>query len=229
MEIYHKHSWNVSLEEAKRIQLQLKNKLTFHHKIDLSQIQIVAAADISYNRNDDQLYAAVVLVAFPDLILIDVYSNQAKASFPYIPGFLSFREIPPLLDIFKDLSLKPDILICDGQGIAHPRGFGLASHLGIILDLPAIGCAKSVLVGKYLEPSAARGSSSPLMYQDRQVGAVVRTRNGVRPVFVSVGHKLGLREAIKIVFQCSRKYRIPEPLRLAHHKVNEMRKLSTLK
>ncbi len=229
MEIYHKHSWKVSTEEAKRIQLQLKSKLTFHNKIDLSEIQTIAAADISFNRYDDQLYAVVVLLNVPDLNLKAVYSNRAKASFPYIPGFLSFREIPPLLEIFKDLSPMPDILICDGQGIAHPRGFGLASHLGILLDMPSIGCAKSVLVGKYLEPSAARGSTSPLMYQERQVGAALRTRSGIKPVFVSVGHKLGLEEAVKILLQCSPKYRIPEPLRLAHRKVNELRKLSTLK
>ena len=229
MEIYHKHSWKVSTEEAKRIQLQLKSKLTFHNKIDLSEIQTIAAADISFNRYDDQLYAVVVLLDFPDLNLKAVYSNRAKASFPYIPGFLSFREIPPLLEIFKDLSPMPDILICDGQGIAHPRGFGLASHLGILLDMPAIGCAKSVLVGKYLEPSAARGSTSPLMYQERQVGTALRTRSGIKPVIVSVGHKLGLEEAVKILLQCSPKYRIPEPLRLAHRKVNELRKLSTLK
>jgi len=152
-----------------------------------------------------------------------------KASFPYIPGFLSFREIPPLLDIFKKISIVPDILFCDGQGIAHPRGFGLASHLGILLDIPAIGCAKSVLVGKYVEPSVTKGSSSPLVYQEQQVGAAVRTRKGVKPVFVSVGHKLCLDDAVKIILQCSPKFRIPEPLRLAHRMVNEMRKFSTLK
>jgi deoxyribonuclease V len=229
MEIYHKHSWNVSTEEAKKIQLNLRSQLTFHNKTDLSQINTVAAADISFNRYDDQLYAAVVLLNFADLSLINVYSNQAKASFPYIPGFLSFREIPPLLEIFKDFSSKPDILICDGQGIAHPRGFGLASHLGIILDTPAIGCAKSILVGIFTEPASARGSTSPLIYQDRQVGSAVRTRDGVKPVFISVGYKLNLAAAVQIVLQCSPRYRIPEPLRLAHREVNEIRKKSTLK
>lgn len=229
MEIYQTHSWKVSTKEAKSIQLSLKSKLTFHSKIDFSQIQTIAAADISYNRFDDRLYAAVVLVNIPELNLTDVYSTQVKASFPYIPGFLSFREIPPLLDIFEKISIIPDILICDGQGIAHPRGFGLASHLGVILDIPTIGCAKSVLVGKYVEPSVTKGSTSPLVYQERQVGAAVRTRNEIKPVFVSVGHKLCLEDAVKIILQCSPRFRIPEPLRLAHRMVNEMRKFSTLK
>ena len=228
MEIYHKHTWKVSPKEAKSIQLSLKRMLTFHTKIDFSQIRTIAAADISYNRFDDQLYAVVVFVNVPKLNLTDVYSTQAKASFPYIPGFLSFREIPPLLDIFKKISIAPDIIFCDGQGIAHPRGFGLASHLGIILDVPTIGCAKSVLVGKYVEPSLSKGSTSPLLYQEQEVGAAVRTRKGVKPVFVSVGHKLCLDDAVKIILQCSPKFRIPEPLRLAHRMVNEMRKFSTL-
>ena len=228
MEIYHKHTWKVSPKEAKSIQLSLKGMLTFHTKIDFSQIRTIAAADISYNRFDDQLYAVVVFVNVPKLNLTDVYSTQAKASFPYIPGFLSFREIPPLLDIFKKISIAPDIIFCDGQGIAHPRGFGLASHLGIILDVPTIGCAKSVLVGKYVEPSLSKGSTSPLLYQEQEVGAAVRTRKGVKPVFVSVGHKLCLDDAVKIILQCSPKFRIPEPLRLAHRMVNEMRKFSTL-
>jgi deoxyribonuclease V len=228
MEIYHKHSWKVTTEEAKNIQLQLKSKLTFHNKLDLSQIQTIAAADISYNRSDVNLYAVVVVLGYPDLKLKGAYSNQAQAIFPYIPGYLSFREVPPLLDIFKTIPIEPDILICDGQGIAHPRGFGLASHLGIMLNIPTIGCAKSVLVGTYSEPSQSKGSTNPLMFEGRQVGAVVRTRRGVKPVFVSVGHKFSLKKAIEIILHCSPNYRIPEPLRLAHHKVNELRKLSTL-
>jgi deoxyribonuclease V len=228
MEIYHQHSWEVTTEEAKSIQLRLKNKLIFHNNLDLSKIHTIAAADISYNRSDDQLYAAVVLLNYQDLSLIDVHSNQAKANFPYIPGFLSFREIPPLLQIFNILQTKPDILICDGQGIAHPRGLGLASHLGIILDIPTIGCAKSVLVGHYVEPSVSKGSVNPLIYQNRQVGAAVRTRRGVKPVFVSVGHKISLKMAVEFILYCSPRYRIPDPLRLAHRKVNELRKISTL-
>jgi len=225
MQIYHKHSWEVSTEEAKRIQLELRSRLDFHFKIDPSRLQIIAAADISYNRNDDNLFAVVVLLSFPDLDVVGEYTHRCKAHFPYIPGFLSFREIPPLLEIFKNIYTPPDIILCDGQGIAHPRGFGLASHLGLLLDTPTIGCAKSLLVGDYQKLASLKGSTTPLVYQNRKVGMVVRTRQGVKPVYVSIGHKIRLREAIKIVLQCSPKYRIPEPLRVSHRRVNEFRKL----
>ncbi|UCF65636.1 MAG: endonuclease V [bacterium] len=225
MEIYHKHSWKVSTEEAKRIQLELKSHLDFHFKIDPSRNQIIAAADISYNRNDDNLFAVVVLLSYPDLDVIGEYTHRCKAQFPYIPGFLSFREIPPLLEIFNNIQNPPNIILCDGQGIAHPRGFGLASHLGLLLETPAIGCAKSLLVGDYQNLASSKGSTSPLKYQNRTVGMAIRTREGVKPVFVSVGHKIRLQEAVKIVLRCSPKYRIPAPLRISHRKVNDLRKI----
>jgi len=226
MEIYHKHAWGVSTEEAKKIQLELRSLLDFHYNLDLSRLHLIAAADISFNRSDDRLFAAVVLLNFPDLEVIQEYVHHTTALFPYIPGFLSFREIPPLLEIFKNLKLRPDVILCDGQGIAHPRGFGLASHLGLLLDLPSIGCAKSLLVGEYRDLNASKGSTTPLLYQNQKVGMALRTRQAVKPVFVSVGHKIRLSAAIKIVFACCPKYRIPEPLRLAHRKVNELRKVS---
>jgi deoxyribonuclease V len=226
MEIYHKHLWEVSTEEAKNIQSKLRTELNFQNQVDPAHVKTIAAADISFNRYDDRLYAAVVLLSFPDLKLLEENTHQARATFPYIPGFLSFREIPPLLNIFKELRTVPQVILCDGQGIAHPRGFGLASHLGVLLDVPTIGCAKSLLVGEYQKLSPNKGSMCPLIYKNQQVGLALRTRRGVKPVFISVGHKIRLKEATKIVLQCCTKYRIPEPLRLSHRKVNEIRKKS---
>ncbi len=223
MEIKELHSWQVSTREAARIQADLRDRVILNFQSDFSSIQTVAAADVSCHKYQNVLYAAVVIMQFSTLQIIDSYSRRATTSFPYIPGFLSFREAPIIVEIFKKISHPPDVLICDGQGIAHPRGLGLASHLGLFLDVPTIGCAKSVLVGNYLEPEPLKGSQSPLMYQGKQVGVALRTRSYVKPIFVSCGHKIGLPEAIRIVLQTSPRYRIPEPLRMAHQLVNELR------
>lgn len=223
MEINQLHSWQVSIQEAARIQADLREKVLLPSKSIFESIQTIAAADVSSHKFENILYATVVIMQFSPLKFIDCYWEIAPAQFPYVPGYLSFREAPVILEICKKISPPPDVLLCDGQGIAHPRGLGLASHLGLFLDLPTIGCAKSVLVGHYEEPGPSRGDHSPLIYQGRQVGVALRTRSHVKPIFISCGHKIGLSEAIHIILHVSPRYRIPEPLRMAHQIVNEIR------
>ncbi len=224
MKIKKLHSWRVSTSEAKVLQQDLSQQLIFNFPFSIQNIKMIAAADVSFNRFSKFLYAAIVLIAFPTMELQSVHAGRFKANFPYIPGYLSFREAPPVLELFNKIESIPDVLLCDGQGVAHPRGLGLASHLGLFLDLPSIGCAKSVLVGEYEEPDMAKGNHTDLVYNGNIVGAALRTRTGVKPVYVSAGHKIDLSSAIEIVLKCSPKYRIPEPLRIAHEKVNEIRR-----
>lgn len=223
MEIKQLHSWKVSTAEASKIQIDLRKKLILHSESDFSTIQTIAAADVSCNKFENILYTAVVLVRFSDLQIINALTKISSTTFPYLPGFLSFREAPAVLDIFKELSDPPEVLMCDGQGIAHPRGLGLASHLGLFLNIPTIGCAKSVLVGTYTDPALLKGSHSPMIYQGQMVGAALRSRSNVKPVFVSCGHKIGLQDSIQLVLHTCNRYRIPEPLRMAHQLVNKMR------
>jgi deoxyribonuclease V len=224
MKIKQIHSWRVSTSEASALQRELSKKLILDLPLPIQKIKIIAAADVSFNRFSKFLYAAIVLIAFPNLEVQAVHAKRYVVNFPYIPGYLSFREAPPVLKLFEKIKCIPDVLLCDGQGVAHPRGLGLASHLGLFLDIPSIGCAKSVLVGDYKEPDASKGSYSDLVYQQNIVGAALRTRQGVKPVYVSAGHKVNLSSAIEFVLRCSPKYRIPEPLRIAHEKVNEIRR-----
>ncbi|MEJ2634252.1 MAG: deoxyribonuclease V [Calditrichia bacterium] len=226
MKIEQRHKWNVTTEEAREIQQTLRRKLETDIPIEMDKIKTIAAADISFSRFGKILFGAVVLMDFADLASLRIIRKTAEASFPYIPGYLSFREAPVIMDIFREIDPLPDVLLCDGHGVAHPRGFGLASHLGVLLDIPSIGCAKSVLVGEYEEPGAERGDYSPLVYHESIVGAALRTRQNVKPVFVSIGNKIGLEDAIRIVLHCSPRYRIPEPVRLAHREVNDLRRQS---
>jgi deoxyribonuclease V len=224
MNVRFKHSWNVTVEEARELQSHLKNEIDVSSRLYLSSVKIVAAADISFNKYENLLYAAVVLVHFPDLETISVHRIKTLAGFPYIPGYLSFREAPPIIEIFRQIKIEPDVLLCDGQGIAHPRAFGLASHLGLLLDIPSIGCAKSLLVGEFQKPGLTRGSASDLIYDGKTVGRVLRTRDHVKPIFVSTGHKVNISDALQLVLSCCPRYRIPEPIRQAHLTVNELRK-----
>ncbi len=160
-------------------------------------------------------------MSYPELTLLEEATFSARVSFPYIPGLLTFREGPPLITAFAKLSQLPDFILFDGQGIAHPRGIGLAAHLGLILDRPAIGCAKSRLVGTHAPVGEKRGDWTGLIHQERQVGAVLRTRDRIKPVFVSQGHRIGLERAVTLVLACCRGYRIPEPTRRAHLAVNQ--------
>ncbi|MFA5180581.1 MAG: deoxyribonuclease V [Syntrophales bacterium] len=217
------HSWDVAYQEAVSIQNSLKKELILHDGVKTGPVNIIAGADISYGRGSDLFFAAVVLLSFPDLEPIEEVHAVARVSFPYIPGLLSFREGPVLLKAFKNIQRVPDVIIFDGQGIAHPRGIGLAAHLGLFLDIPAIGCAKSRLCGEHREPGPFPGDHEDLLYQGQAIGSVLRTKARVRPVFVSPGHLISLERSREITLNCCRGYRLPEPVRQAHLAVNRLR------
>ncbi|MGB9600664.1 MAG: endonuclease V [Myxococcota bacterium] len=176
----------------------------------------IAGVDVSYK--GEEIFCSVVILSFPELKLINVYNKKGKVDFPYIPGFLSFREMPIILNTFDRVKENCFLIFCDGQGIAHPRGFGLASHIGTLLKIPSIGCAKSRLVGEYTEPDLKRGSFSKLIYKGIEVGVALRTRENTKPIFVSAGNYIDLESSIYYTLCCAR-YRIPEPTRLAHKHV----------
>lgn len=203
--------WPDNITEAKTIQNTLKKKIRITPL--KKNPRYIAGVDAAFFKN--KVIGVACLYRYPDLTLIkDVYAF-AEISFPYIPGFLSFREGPAILKAINILEIKPDVILFDGQGIAHPRGIGLATHIGVLLDIPAIGCAKSRLIGEYKEPGFKKGEWSPLRYMDKTVGAVLRTREKVRPLFISPGHRIDLKDSIRIVLGCTTRYRIPEPLRRA--------------
>jgi len=207
------HPWNVSPAEAMEIQRQLRDRVLVH-PLD-RQPEVIAGVDVSVK--GEQAQAAVVLLSYPDLTPFHAVTAEMPVSFPYVPGLLAFREGPVVLAALERLADRPDVLMFDAQGLAHPRRMGLATHLGILLDMPAVGCAKSRLCGVYEEPDEKRGSWTPLFDGDEVIGAVVRTRDGVQPVFVSVGHRMDLETAVSLVLGCATRYRLPEPTRWAHH------------
>lgn len=225
MIIHNLHSWDISVREAPLLQKKLAGKVLL--KGARTRPKIVAGADISTNKNSPHAYAGVVLLEFPSLDVLDTFTIEGEMTFPYIPGLLSFREAPILLELFRKVHPAPDLIFFDGQGVAHPRKLGLACHMGLFLDCPTIGCAKSRLVGEYEEPALEKGAFSWLYDKKGTVlGAAVRSRENCKPIFVSVGHKIDPGAAIQRTLACTSRYRIPEPTRLAHHLVNDMRKNS---
>ncbi len=208
------HAKDITPGEAIQLQLQLRQQVKTSGRVPTPTS--VAGADVAYDRSSDRLYAAVVVLSFPGLEPMETVILQDRISFPYIPGLLSFREAPALLRAFERLSHEPDVIFIDGQGVAHPRGMGLACHIGLSLEKPVIGCAKSLLFGSYIEPTSARSSVSYVWDKaGRVIGAAVRTRDRVRPVFVSVGHNIGLEQAVRLTLACGKGYRVPEPTRQA--------------
>jgi deoxyribonuclease V len=183
----------------------------------------VAGTDVAYSRATNRLYAAVAVVALPSLEPVETVGVVSLAQFPYIPGLFAFRELPPLLQAFRRLHKEPDALLFDGQGLAHPRRFGLACHGGLLLGRPSVGCAKSRLVGEHGPVGPERGAFAELLVEGMSVGAALRTRRGVRPVYVSPGHLCDLRSAIDLVLAVTSRFRIPEPIRLAHQATIAMR------
>lgn len=223
MKIHHLHDWDISYDKAREIQLHLREQLILRDNDIPSTIQTIAGADISYAKSTNTFFAAVVVLDFVTMHIIEQVSSSGTADFPYIPGLLTFREGPILLDAFRKLASTPDIIIFDGQGIAHPRGIGLASHMGLFLDTPSIGCGKTRLVGSYDEPGNESGDYSPLFFKEEITGAVLRTKKNVKPVFISPGHKIGFEKATAVTLASCRGYRLPEPTRRAHVAAGEIR------
>ena len=201
------------LEKAKEIQIIGQKKVIKEDQFDA--INYVAGVDIAFKDENRITKCAIVVLKFPSLELVESYTVEIPTTFPYIPGYLSFREVPAILEVFKQVKTIPDLIMCDGQGYAHPRRFGLACHVGVILDIPTIGVAKKLFIGKHEEVAIDKGSSQYLIDHDETIGAVLRTRKNVKPVYVSIGHKISLPTAIDYVLQCAVKYRLPETTRLA--------------
>lgn len=215
MKIRELHPWQVAPSEAMAIQRRLADNVVKHNEM-VAAPRFIAGADISVRRHCDTASAAVVVLEYPELRLVDMSVVYEQVKFPYVPGLLSFRESPLVLHACKKINIEFDLLLVDGQGIAHPRRMGLASHLGMLLDKPAIGCAKSRLIGENVEPEIEQGKWTEMSDHGETIGAVLRTRQNIRPVYVSIGHKVDLETCIRWVLACCKGYRIPEPLRLAH-------------
>ncbi|MFN4261890.1 MAG: deoxyribonuclease V [Gemmataceae bacterium] len=216
------HSWDLPARAAIALQSELAGQIEV--RAPLTHWDLVAGADVSYDRFSDDIYAGVVVLRLSDGAIIERQGAWRRTSFPYIPGLLSFREAPALLEAFAQITAEPDVVIFDGQGIAHPRRLGIASHIGLWLDRPSIGCAKSLLTGTFGELKRDAGAVAALMDRKEVIGQVVRTKTGVRPVYVSAGHQIDLPSAVRVVLSCCRGYRLPEPIRQAHQYVNELRR-----
>lgn len=213
MKISQRHAWALTVNEAIAVQEQLRAEVVTTDSLE--PVQYVAGVDMSFEANGTISRAAVAVLSFPDLQLQESAIARRPKSFPYIPGFLSFREIPAVLDALEKISITPHLILCDGQGLAHPRRFGIACHLGVIIDLPTIGVAKSLFVGKHQEVSEQRGSWQPLTDRGETIGAVLRTRSKTKPLYISISHKVSLPTAIDYVLQCTPKHRLPETTRIA--------------
>jgi deoxyribonuclease V len=208
------HPWDVSPEEAVEIQKALQShvSLTDH----FGQIKTVAGVDVGFEKNNRITRAAIAVLDFESLELIESAVARRPTTFPYVPGLLSFREIPAVLQAMLQLNVVPDMLLCDGQGIAHPRRFGIAAHLGLLTDIPAIGIAKSRLIGSHDEVPLEKGSHVPLIDKGEQVGVVLRTRTNVKPLYISPGHRISIKSSHELVMKCTTRYRLPETTRWAH-------------
>lgn len=205
------HTWALTPKEAVALQRELAAKLVKENRV--GEVKTVAGLDASYK--EGQAVAVAVLFSYPELEQLEHVTLRRPIAFPYIPGLLSFREAPGVIEAVDTLSRRPDLLLIDAHGYSHPRRFGLASHVGVYLDIPSIGVAKTLLVGKYDEPAPEQGAFSWLRQKDEVIGAVVRTRARVRPLFVSIGHRVDLETAVSFVLACCRGYRLPEPTRIA--------------
>lgn len=216
------HSWNLSPQAAIALQNELAPQIDLRDKLP-DEVRWVAGVDVSYQRRADRFHGAVVLLDLVTDTIIETATASLAGSFPYIPGLLSFRELPALLEAFRRLRRQPELIFVDGQGIAHPRRFGLACHLGLWLDLPTIGCAKTRLCGRAAMPGEKRGEWTSLLLDNQPAGAVLRTRDRVRPLYISPGHQIDIERAVIEVLRCGRGYRLPEPTRQAHLASNRLR------
>jgi deoxyribonuclease V len=209
------HSWSLSYKEALAVQERLRKEVRLR-PLASRDIRHVAGADVAVSKKLGRLISAVVVLQFPSLSVVEERTFCSELFFPYIPGLLSFREIPGLIDCLKQVRTPFQAMLCDGQGIAHPRRVGLASHLGVLLNVPTIGCAKSRLLGEFGPLGEEKGAAVPLRHHGRRIGTVLRTRAGVKPIFVSPGHLVDFASSVRVVLHCLSRYRIPEPTRRAH-------------
>ena len=216
------HGWNLSPVEAVELQKSLRVKVRLQPPEQ--EICTVAGTDLSFNKDEETVYVGIVVLRLPSLEKVEQVGLVTSTKFPYVPGLLSFREAPAVLEAWEQVVEKPDALMFDGQGVAHPRRIGIASHVGLWLERPTFGCAKSVLVGRYEEPAPEKGSHAPMLDRGEIVGAALRTKDRVKPIYVSAGHLIDLETAVKLTLRCDGGYRQPEPTRQAHLLVNALRR-----
>ncbi len=217
MQVKTLHDWPTTAQAAVAIQQQLRSQVITHDDLgDVGTIQHVAGVDVGFEQQGTITRAAIAVLSWPDLQLVDQAIARQPTRFPYIPGLLSFREIPAILEACQQLQTSPDLLLCDGQGLAHPRRLGIACHLGLLTDLPSIGVGKTRLIGSHAEVGNQRGDWQPLHDRNQVIGAVLRTRVNTHPLYISVGHRIGLETAIAYVMGCTTRYRLPETTRFAH-------------
>lgn len=214
MKLDHLHEWNVTPREAVALQERLRGSVVADRPVDIDAVRLVAGVDVSVKRGRSR--AAVAILSFPDLLPLEYVTAEQDTPFPYVPGLLSFREGPVLVEAFERLREVPDVFLFDGMGIAHPRRLGIASHLGLWLGRPTVGCGKTRLVGNADEPASEKGSTSPLTHQGERIGTLLRTRTGIAPVYVSPGHLCDVASASALVMAATGRYRLPEPIRAAH-------------
>lgn len=219
MYIDHRHDWDITASEAIALQKQLADEVIYDRPLDLATVTTVAGVDVGVKDGVSQ--AAIVVLSFPDLEPIEIVRASQPTPFPYIPGLLSFREGPALEEAFTKLQHEPDVLIFDGMGRIHPRRVGIASHMGLWLHKPTVGCGKTHLIGDYDPPGTEKGAYSTLKHKGETLGVVLRTRTNVKPVYISPGHLIDLDSAIKLVMACTPKYRLPRPIRMAHNAAGE--------
>ena len=219
MRLHPRHSWLVTPDEAVALQRALRLQVVSDRPIDLDAIRLVAGVDVSVKDGHSQ--AAVVVTTFPDFQVVETVRAQRPTPFPYIPGLLSFREGPVLEEAFERLETEPDVFLFDGMGIAHPRRCGIASHLGLWLERPTVGCGKTLLSGRYRDLAQEKGSQAPLIHRGETIGVALRTRSGTNPMFISPGHLADIATAAELVMRCAPKYRLPQPIRLAHNAAGE--------
>lgn len=215
------HPWQVTTHEAIATQKRLRTQVITHNTV--GEIRYIAGADISTTKDSSRAFAGVVVLSYPALEVVEELGIEDEVTFPYVPGLLAFREGPALIKAFEQLRTEPDVLVFDGQGLAHPRGMGIATHLGLVFDKPSIGCAKSLVFGRYQEPDQEKGTWAELRDPGgRVIGAAVRSKPKTTPIFVSIGHRLDLSTAVELLIDCTRGVRIPEPTRLAHNLITQL-------
>ncbi len=216
LKLHHQHPWDLSTAEAKVVQEKLSQYVICQDQLP-AEINLVAGVDAGFENKFETIRVAVAVLSFPELEVVETKVIRRPTTFPYVPGFLSFRELPAIVDALGEIENFPDLILCDGQGYAHPRRFGLACHLGVLLDCPTIGVAKSRYIGKHDDLPLEKGEWVDLIDKDERIGAVLRTRKNVRPLYISCGHRISLETAIAYVLACTPKYRLPETTRIADH------------